>query len=123
MAKQWLLLRRGRTLTSRAEMTAAIESARHDWDEGYRRFLVENLDPARAEVLHRQLEEVTDELRRRLGGRFTLTELETAYRTSDAWARVAVAERAASRGWERDLAAVTDAAFHLYSRGAVDFVP
>jgi hypothetical protein len=104
-------------------MSAAVESARRDWADGYRRFSAESADPARAEALHRQLEEVTDALRRRLGGRFSLRELEAAYRESDAWVRVAVAEHAPSRGWERTLATVADAAFHLYSRGAVDFEP
>ena len=102
---------------------AAIESARHDWEDGYRRFLDETRDATRTDVLHGQLKEVTDELRRRIGGRFTLTELVTVYRTSEAWAHVAVGERAPSRGWGRSLSVVNDAAFHLYSRGAVDFVP
>jgi hypothetical protein len=104
-------------------MTAVLESARQDWEEGYRRFLEEARDSARADPLYRQLDEVTAELRRRVGGVFTLAELATAYTGSDAWIRVAVAERAASRGWERSLSTVGDAAFHLYSRGAVDFTP
>jgi hypothetical protein len=104
-------------------MTAAIEVARRDWEEGYRRFVGETQDARRADALYRQLDEVTAELRRRLGGRFTLAELETAYRTSETWAWIAISEHAPSRGWERDLTAVTDAAFHLYSRVAVDFVP
>jgi hypothetical protein len=102
---------------------AAVDSARHDWEDGYRRFLREAEEPGRGETLHRQLDEVADELRRRLGGRFTLAELEATYRTCDAWARVVVGEQAPSRGWERDLAVVSDAAFHLYSRGAADFEP
>ena len=104
-------------------MIAAIETARRDWADGYRRFVAETQDARRADALHRQVEEVTAELRRRLGGRFTLAELETTYRTSEAWAWVAVGERAPSRGWERDLVTVNDAAFHLYSRGAVDYAP
>jgi hypothetical protein len=101
----------------------AIDSARRDWEEGYRRFVAETEDAAHADALYRQLDDVTAELRRRLGGRFTLQELETAYRGSESWARVAVAERTPPRGWERDLAAVNDAAFHLFSRQAVDFTP
>jgi hypothetical protein len=104
-------------------MVAAIESAKRDWEDGYRRFLSEAQNPVRADALHRQLDEVTDELRRRVGGRFTIAELEVVYRTSEAWARTAVSERAPSRAWARDLTTVNDAAFHLYSRGAVDFLP
>jgi hypothetical protein len=103
--------------------SAGVESARRDWEDGYRRFVGETGDPARADVLHRQLDEVTDELRRRLGSRFTLGELESTYRSSDAWVRLTVAERAPARGWERTLSTVADAAFHLYSRGAADFEP
>ncbi len=107
----------------RAEMSAALESARHDWVDGYRRFLDEARDPLHGDALYRQLQEVTDELRRRLGSHFTLGELARAYASSDAWVRAAVGERAPVRGWERSIAVVSDAAFHLYSRGAVDFDP
>ena len=100
-----------------------IESARQDWAGGHRRFLEETRDPGRADTLYRQVDEVTAELRRRVGGVYTLAELATAYVSSEAWIRVAVSERAPTRGWERTLATVGDAAFHLYSRGAVDFAP
>jgi hypothetical protein len=100
-----------------------VESARRDWEEGYRRFLEQARHPAAAESLRRQVDVVRDELRRRVGGRFSLAELAAAYERSEAWAHVAVSEHAPSRGWERDLAVVSDAAFHLYSRGAVDFSP
>jgi len=103
--------------------TTSVESARHDWEEGYRRFLEEARHPAASESLRRQVDVVSDELRRRVGGRFSLAELAAAYERSEEWARVAVSEHAPSRGWERDLAVVSDTAFHLYSRGAVDFSP
>ena len=104
-------------------IATSVESARRDWEEGYRRFLEEARSRAASESLHRQMDVVSDELRRRLGRRFSLAELAAAYDRSEAWARIAVSEHAPFRGWERDLAAVSDAAFHLYSRGAVDFSP
>ncbi|HEY7381435.1 MAG TPA: hypothetical protein VH572_09510 [Gaiella sp.] len=104
-------------------MNAAVESARREWEEGYRRFREEARDPARSEILHQQLEAVTDELRRRIGGVYTLDELARAYESAERWSRVAVAERAPSPGWARTLALVEDSAFHLYSRGAVDYEP
>jgi hypothetical protein len=64
-----------------------------------------------------------DELRKRVGATFTLAELAEAYRTSEAWARHVVSERAPAPGWPRTLAMVEGAAFHLYSRGAVDYKP
>jgi len=103
--------------------TTSVESARRDWDDGYRRFLEEAHSRASSDSLHRQAEVVGDELRRRVGGRVSLAELAATYDRSEAWARAAVSEHAPFRGWERDLAVVSDAAFHLYSRGAVDFAP
>jgi hypothetical protein len=104
-------------------MNATVESARRDWEDGYRRFQEQARDAARADVLHEQLHAVLDELRRRLGGAFTLAELAEAYTGAERWSRVAVAERAPAPGWPRTLAVVEDSAFHLYSRGAVDYEP
>jgi hypothetical protein len=100
-----------------------VDGARREWEEGYRRLLSEAGDPARRERLFRQVEVVTEELRKRLGGRFTLAELTAAYVGSEVWAREAVEARAPSPGWPRTLVLVGDAAFHLYARGAVDYEP
>jgi hypothetical protein len=80
-------------------------------------------DPAKADALHRQLEAVGEELRKRLGGAYTLAELANEYRLADRWVRDAVAERAATSGWPGTLSIVEGAAFLLYSRGAVDYEP
>ena len=104
-------------------MAAELENARRDWETGWRRLQEESRDRADADRLSRQVEVATDELRRRVGGTFTLAELATVYADADRWARAAVAERAPSPGWPRDLALVLDAAFHLYARGALDYVP
>ena len=53
----------------------------------------ESRDRGHAERLSRQVEVVTDELRRRVGGTFTLAELATVYADAERWARAAVAER------------------------------
>jgi hypothetical protein len=102
---------------------ADVASARLEWEDGNRRFEGAARDPAQSERLHAQLETVTDELRKRVGGTFTLRELAAAYRGSESWIRAAVSEQAAGPGWPRSLAMVGDAAFHLYSRGAVDYEP
>ena len=60
---------------------------------------------------------------RRVGQTFTLEELADAYGGAERWAREALAERAPTPGWPRDLTLVADAAFHLYARGAVDYGP
>jgi hypothetical protein len=104
-------------------VSADLESARRDWEEGYRRFREESRDPVRADRLHVELEAVTDELRKRLGSTFTLQELSTEYRQADAWAYAAVAERAPAPGWPATVSIVEGAAFFLYSRGALDYAP
>jgi hypothetical protein len=100
-----------------------VEGARRDWEEGHRRLLQAAQDPAQAELLHRQVDAVTAELRRRVGATFTLLELAEAYATSERWTREAVAEHAAAPGWPRTVSIAGDAAFYLYARGAVDFGP
>jgi hypothetical protein len=100
-----------------------VESARSDWRDGYRRFLQAAAEPTAAPARHRELEVVTGELRRRVGGTFTLAELGAVYVDAETWARIAVAEEASTPEWPRALAIVTDAAFHLYSRRALDYEP
>ena len=104
-------------------MAVDVISARSDWEQGYVRMLDEARDPTLGPRLHAQVEAVTSELRRRVGGTFTLSELATAYVHSEPWAREAVAQHAPAPGWPRTLALVGDAAFYLYARGAVDYVP
>jgi hypothetical protein len=49
--------------------------------------------------------------------------LAEVYTASDSWMQAALEERVASARWERQLSVVQDAAFHLYARGATDYVP
>jgi hypothetical protein len=104
-------------------MAIALEQTRVEWERGYRRFQEDVRETARGEAVLAELEAVTAELRRRVGQTFTLGELADAYASSEAWTRGAVEEIEPAAGWPRRLAAVTDAAFHLYSRGAVDYEP
>jgi hypothetical protein len=104
-------------------VAADLESARREWEDAYRRLEVETRDPAREEPLLRQLDAVSSELRKRVGGRFTLLELAQEYRHAEAWVRHTVAERAPAPGWPRTLSVVEGAAFHIYSRGAEDYRP
>jgi hypothetical protein len=101
----------------------ATDSIRQEWEQGYRRFEDASRDSAAQPRLLRQLEVVTDELRRRVGQTFTLEQLAAAYERADVWALDAVSEHAATPGWPRTVAMVQDAAFHLYQRGAVDYTP
>ncbi len=80
-------------------------------------------DSLESERLQAQVDAVIDELRRRVGGTFTLAELTRAYAGAEVWSRAAVAERAPVPGWPRTLSIVEAAAFHLYARGASDYEP
>lgn len=102
---------------------AAIESARREWADGHRRLLAESRDPAVRERLHAQVEAVGAELRRRVGGVYTLAELAVEYGRAESWSRQAVAAQAPAPGWAGTLAMVEAAAFHLFARGAVDYEP
>jgi hypothetical protein len=103
-------------------MSVEVELARRQWVEGHERFDAE-LRSGRREPLLAALEAVSDELRKRVGQTFTLAELAREYARADGWVRDAVSERARFSGWPRYLTTVQDAAFHLYSRGATDYVP
>lgn len=103
-------------------MSADLESAKLEWEHAYRDLVAAVRDPALEARLHAQLDAVSTELRRRVGGTYTLRELAEEYVVADGWAREALAELA-SPGWPGTMATVEGAAFHLYARGAVDYAP
>jgi hypothetical protein len=102
-------------------VSASTESAKQEWELAYRAY-ADVTDRALEERLGRQLEAITTELRRRVGGTFTIGELVDEYVHADVWARGVLAEQG-TREWPRTLSLVEGAAFHLYARGAVDYEP
>jgi hypothetical protein len=100
-----------------------LQTTRVDWERAFAELEKQKSDPRRYARLLAAADAVTAELRARIGQTFTLDELLDAYSNVERWGRAAVAERAPYEGWPRDLALVQDAAFHLYARGATDFVP
>jgi hypothetical protein len=102
---------------------ATLEATRHEWAEGHRRLEAAAGDRQRYAQLLAELELVLDELRRRVGQTFTLDDLAATYAGADRWVQDAVAEREPAPGWPARLTTVQDAAFHIYSRGAVDYRP
>jgi hypothetical protein len=104
-------------------MVADVARVRQEWKEGHARLLDAARDPVQAERVYAQVEAVTAQLRRRVGGVFALAEHADAYADSETWVREAVAEHAPAPGWPQTLSIVGDAAFHLYSRGALDYAP
>jgi hypothetical protein len=104
-------------------MPIALDQTRREWELGYGRLQQELAEAPRGEPMLAELDAVTAELRRRVGQSFTLAELADAYAASEPWARESVSETEPARGWPGRLSTITDAAFHLYSRGAVDYEP
>jgi hypothetical protein len=102
-------------------VSASTVSAKQEWEQAYRSFS-DVADPALEERLARQVEAITTELRRRVGGTFTIGELVDEYVRADVWARDVLSEQGA-RDWPRTLTVAEGAAFHLYARGAVDYDP
>jgi hypothetical protein len=104
-------------------MERDFDGVRRDWEEGHRQLELASRSETQEELLRHQFEVVSAELRRRVGGTFTLAMLVAVYSSSDAWTRQAIEEHAATAGWARSVAMVGDAAFHVYARGAVDYTP
>lgn len=102
---------------------AEVESARREWEDGHRRLLEQAREGAAGEGLLAQVDAVAAELRRRVGGVFTLRELAAAYARAEEWSRAVVSEQASAPGWPRTLSLVEAAAFYDYARGAQDYQP
>ena len=99
-----------------------VTLARQQWDNAYRDLTTSAPPEIEPRVLD-QMEAVTIELRRRIGGSFTLDELAKVYDGSERWTLDAIAERATVSGWVQTASVATDAAFCLYARGARDYRP
>jgi len=97
----------------------SYETAVQQWQAGQRRLAAAS--GAERRVLDRVVDAIVDELRRRLGGRFTVEELAELYDRGTGWCldlAVAVAPDD-PRAWEADT--VADAAFARYMREAADY--
>ena len=91
-------------------MPYAVENALFKWEEGERRV-------REAPALDRSAWLVLDELRRRLGGSFTIGELAEFYARDIDWA----VELAARGAGAADASYAVDAAFARYAREARDY--
>jgi hypothetical protein len=100
-----------------------LESTRSEWEEGNRRLQATAGDRTLYGRLLAEVDLVLEQLRRRVGQTFTLSELASAYGDSDRWVQEALIEAAPAPGWPARSTIAQDAAFHLYSRGAVDYRP
>lgn len=103
-------------------MPADLDTARIEWERAYRDLEDIAGDPTQEGRVRAQLEALTSELRKRVGGTFTMRELVEAYGGADLWAREVLGDLGLP-DWPRTLTLVEAAAFHLYARGALDYAP
>jgi hypothetical protein len=104
-------------------MTTDLELARQQWRDGNRRLEDARGDQRRYRELVESTDRVVDALRRRLGQSFTLDELALAYRSADRWVLELLEDADPDGAVPLEPGTVTDAAFHAYARGAVDYRP
>jgi hypothetical protein len=93
----------------------AIENALFQWEEGEAR--IRDASGGEAHDLERAARLVVEELRRRLGGSFTLGELADLYGEGTDWVR----DEVGRRFQEVQTSAAVDAGFLRYARSASDY--
>ena len=96
-------------------MSYSIENALFQWEEGEAR--IRDADPRESRELDRAARLVSDELRRRLGGAFTLDELADFYGEGTDW----VSDEVQRRFSGTDTNAAVNAGFLRYARSATDY--
>lgn len=96
-----------------------LESAINQWRAGER--ALRTAPPERQYTYERIVDAVVAELRRRLGGRFTVAELVALYGAGTAWCLQLAFIVAPKDAWAWDSTFVADAAFARYARDASDY--
>jgi hypothetical protein len=100
-----------------------LDLARQQWEQGNRRVEQARSTPELHAHLLAQVEVVSAELRRRVGQTFSLDALAAAYDGADRWGLEVLDDARAEDAPPPDPATAVEAAFHLYARGASDYVP
>ena len=96
-----------------------FDTALPQWEEGLRR--LNDAPPEHRRALERVTKAIEDELRRRLGGAFTSTELAELYDQGTGWTADLAVATAPEDPYAWDARVVADAAFGRYLRAATDF--
>jgi hypothetical protein len=96
-----------------------VESALAQWQDGLRRLAEAPADEQR--MLERVTQAIERELRRRLGGRFTVQELADLYDAGTDWTTDVAVAVAPEDPYAWDVRTVGDAAFGRYLRQAADY--
>jgi hypothetical protein len=96
-----------------------FDTASDQWAAGLRR--LEEAPAEQRQVLERVTRQIHDELRRRLGGPFTVEELAELYDAGTGWTSDLAYALAPEQPWAWDVRVVADAAFARYLREATDY--
>ena len=96
-----------------------METALFQWAEGLSR--LRRADPADRAVLERVVDRIVEDLRRRLGSRFTTAELAELYEQGTDWCLDIAVTTAPENPNAWDVSTVGDAAFGRYVRAASDY--
>src|SRR4029450_12312236 len=102
----------------RAGRMSSVDLARQQWEEGHRRLESQSANRELYVRLVQLLEVVLEELRKRVGERFTLQQLAEVYDGSDRWLKEAVEERMSSAGGVREVSCGEGRALQRYLAGA-----
>jgi hypothetical protein len=97
----------------------AFETALQQWRDGERRLA--HAEPDQRPALERVTQRIVDELRKRLGGAFTVDELVDLYDRGTSWCTDIAYAVAPGAPWAWDARMVGDAAFARYLREATDY--
>ena len=100
-----------------------VELARQQWEDGRRRVARAAPGSPAGRRFAGEIELIVAELRRRVGQTFTLEQLAAAYDGAGEWATDVLYDARTEDAPTPDTAAVTDAAFQQYARGAIDYRP
>ena len=100
-------------------IAVSFETAIYQWRAGERRLA--EADPHERVALERVTSRIHAELRRRLGGPFTVDELADLYDRGTGWCLDLAYAVAPGAPWAWDMRTVADAAFARYVRQASDF--
>jgi hypothetical protein len=101
------------------DVVSSYETAMHQWREGERRLRA--AAPEARPALERVTDRIVAELRRRLGGPFTIDELVHLYEEGTGWCTDVAYRAAPGAPWAWDARTVADAAFGRYVREATDY--
>jgi hypothetical protein len=94
-------------------------TASYQWHQGERRLSA--APPERQPLLERVTTALVAELRRRLGGRFSSSELVGLYERGTSWCLQVAMRIAPEEPWAWEAGVVVDAAFARYLREAADY--